>query len=168
MKIKNTAVLRQRADWHREMEHYAGGTYGEAKFNGETKFKACAIGCLVTPTPKEDVAFETFLRAEFEPAEETGYWRDFRMSDDEMVERLEDQFGLNDNLLRVIEAIFESIYTQEAKADFVHDVAHAMPEGRDLKGDEVNVFREAGESWRDQAQSFIDWLKDGAPEPTTA
>lgn len=130
MKLKNTALLVERAKAHRDMHNLVSGTYGSNAADGDpTQIKACAIGCL--SAPHEPAAFAA-LMAE---VGESGMWGRY-----EETLRLEDTFGISLTLADLAESGFESHWHserfgyetavgQEERANYVVAFAEALADG---------------------------------------
>lgn len=171
MKIKNTKLLRQRADWHHENDHIKQGTYGEGSVNGKPCFEGCAIGCLSTPHTFK--ALDTWARSYLPENYESGKVVELGPEPAEMRDILGDEFGICNRLTRLAEDIFERLPYHGDAINFVRDFAHALKEGSTITDHDVIRFESTIDydrySYEESAESFLNWLKAaGAPESVVA
>lgn len=134
MRIKNTAELVRRANWHARYDHIEQGTYGDATVNGVAEFKGCAIACLSTPHTKKGL--RDFLRGIF-GGSGSGELNEFGWKSDDQRKALAKEFGICRTLALVLEGLFESQKTHGAAIEFIPAFAKALKEGSDIKPAEL-------------------------------
>lgn len=141
MRIKNTRELRLRANAHARLDHVKQRTYGQAKVNGQAEYKGCAVGCLSTPHRKPDLI--AFLRSKVHGALSFGGWVAFDGSGNPQRDALARDFGICAALAVVAEGFFEAQPKHGAAIEFIRDFAHALPEGADVRPDDVRAWLKA-------------------------
>ncbi len=170
MKIKNTKLLRKRADWHHANDHIKQGTYGEGSVNGKPYFEGCAIGCLSTPHTFK--ALNAWARSYLPEDYESGQMVELGPEPGEMRGILGEEFGICNALTHLAEDIFEGLGYHGDAINFVRDFAHALKEGSTITDRDVGQFKDAviyhSCSLKEDVNLLLDWLKAGAPKPVLA
>lgn len=190
MLTKNTKELKLRGAAHARADHIKQGTYGRGWTNGKTVFEGCAVGCL--STPHRQAALVKFLKEHlssfaFDPEENPdGDTWELHLSDNRQREMLEEEFGLNSELIKLTEALFEAQPTHGAAINFVRDFSAAVPEGVNIEDEDCERFAESFKLslWREWNEveeditdsgnvegittSYLDWLRNFAAQPAPA
>lgn len=170
--IRNKAELVRRAEYHRREDRFVQGTYSDFMGNGDVKFKGCAIGCLATPHTQSGLRklFETLLpegrrRLGIAHAEENAHTQ---------LKRLRAEFGVSVALARLMEDVFERETDNDRAANATVRMVRALPEGVDIRGQDVKRFVEAhggmATGWRRPLgrgyAAMIDWsVESGEADP---
>lgn len=135
MKIKNTKLLRARANAHAKYDRIKQGTYGRASVNGHATFEGCAIGCLTTPHTKKGL--RNFLQGIF-GGSGNGFLEDVGWDDEDQRTALRKEFGICRTLAVALESLFESQPTHGAAIEFIPAFAAALVEDSNIQPKEVH------------------------------
>lgn len=134
--IRNTKTLRERAEWHAAKDHVMQGTYGRGDVNGKAEFKGCVIGCLATP---HGDALVEYLRDNLSIGEGI---RLMSRGDYSLTSDIYEQFGIEPELMRLAEDVFEGLSTHGAAINFVRDFVRALPEGAKIDAEDAGHIRD--------------------------
>lgn len=129
-KIRNKAELVRRSRGHARLDHVKQGTYGLITANGQADFQGCAIGCLATPHTQRGIRgmLAKLGWSAIHHAKDGGFYE----GSEDQLDRLLSEFGIEPELARCAEAIFESLPYHGGAISFIPAFAEALPEGYNL------------------------------------